>query len=82
MHIQENFSIFAEKYKVMDNNQEIRNIHGIDVIVIKDRNNGCEECVFANSYYCNNAANHTEEVCGEEMIGRNHHFERAEQQNK
>ena len=80
MYIQENFIIFAEKYKVMDNNQEIRNVHGINVIVVKDRNNGCDECVFTG--YCDRAANHTEEVCFEEMISRNHHFERAEQQNK
>ena len=64
----------------MEKNQEIRNVHGINVIIVKDRKNGCEECVFTN--YCERAANHTEEVCGEEMIGRNHHFERAEQQNK
>ena len=61
----------------MPDNNEIRKIHGIDVIVVWDRKNGCDECVFTG--YCDRAANHTEEVCGEEMIGRNFHFERPNQ---
>jgi len=59
------------------NMEKIRKIHGINVIVVKDKHNGCEECVFSN--YCGLAANHTEEVCFEEMIGRNYHFEQVEQ---
>ena len=57
--------------------EKVRNIHGINVVIVKDRHNGCDECAFSG--YCERAANHTEEVCGEEMIGRNHHFEKVEQ---
>ena len=61
----------------MSNEKETRNIHGIDVIVVRDRKNGCEECVFTG--YCDRAANHTEEACAEEMIGSNFHFEKPNQ---
>lgn len=56
---------------------EIRNVHGINVKIVRDRENGCEECIFNG--YCERAANHTEEACGEEQIGRNCHFEKVEQ---
>lgn len=61
----------------MTKSNGIMNIHGLDVIVVKDRKNGCEECVFQG--FCDMAANHTEEVCGEEQIGYNFHFEKPNQ---